>query len=75
MAVNEGIEGQSIIPATGEVNHVDLRTAIMDIRGPTCECSLTLPYSEVDITLNAPFLSKFAGVNFEHTKDRDQCGS
>lgn len=61
MAVNEGIEGQSIIPAAGEVNHIDLRTEIMDIRGPTCKCGLTLPYLEVNITLNTPFLSKFAG--------------
>lgn len=37
VAVNEGIEGQSIIPATGEVHHVDLRMEIMDIRGPTRE--------------------------------------
>lgn len=41
MAVDEGIEGQSIIPATGEVNHVDLRTKIMDIRGPPCKCTAT----------------------------------
>lgn len=37
VAVNEGIEGQSIIPATGEVHHVDLRMEIMDIRGATRE--------------------------------------
>lgn len=41
MAVDEGVEGQSIIPAAGEVNHVDLRTGIMDIKGPTYECSMT----------------------------------
>lgn len=41
VAVDESIEGQSIIPATGEVNHVDLGTKIMDIRGPVCECSTT----------------------------------
>lgn len=35
VAVDEGIEGQSIIPATGEVNHVDLRREIMDIKGQT----------------------------------------
>lgn len=41
VAVDEGIEGQSIIPATGEVNHVDLRTEIMDNKGSACECSMT----------------------------------
>lgn len=35
VAMDEGIESQSIIPATGEVNHIDLRTEIMDIQEPT----------------------------------------
>lgn len=30
MAVEEGIERQAVIPATGEVDHVDLRTHAMD---------------------------------------------
>lgn len=41
VAVDEGIEGQSIIPAAGEVNHVDLGTEIMDIKGPACEWGMT----------------------------------
>lgn len=75
VAVDEGIEGQSIIPATGEVNHVDLRTEIMDIKGPTCECSMTpavetpspqcrLPFSSIYITLKTTFLSQIAGLSF-----------
>lgn len=41
VAMDEGIESQSIIPATGEVNHIDLRTEIMDVQDPTWESSMT----------------------------------
>lgn len=33
MAVDEGVEGQSIVPATGEVDHVDLGTEMVEVRG------------------------------------------
>lgn len=75
VAVDEGVEGQSIIPATGEVNHIDLRTEIMDIKGPTCECSVTpsvetlspqywLPFSSVFIGLKTSFHFQIASLCF-----------
>lgn len=62
VAVDEGIEGQSIIPATGEVNHVDLRTEIMDIKWPACECGMTSTVETPSPHYCSPFSEGIIGL-------------